>query len=145
LRDGRHPVVTKIIEKLIDKRSVLVVEDDPDLRAAIADTLAADGHAVTVARDGHEALEILRQGARPDVILLDLTMPRMDGLEFRVQQAQDPRFAHIPVVVMTAVEAMALQAASSGLCNFLFKPIDLEQMNSVIGRWTTADPPATTA
>jgi two-component system, chemotaxis family, chemotaxis protein CheY len=119
-----------------EARSILVVEDDPDLATAIAEGLAAYGHRVAVARDGREALELLRLGVCPDVILLDLTMPHMDGLEFRAEQSRDARIADIPVVVMTAMESMALRAAASGLQNFLIKPLDLDHMIQAVGRWT---------
>lgn len=65
--------------------------------------LDAEGWRVAQAADGLEALAYLRQQPRPDLILLDLIMPRMDGWEFRAVQKKDPNLAAIPVVLLTAV------------------------------------------
>src|SRR3954451_23813463 len=75
---------------------VLVVEDDEDLATAISQALEDEGFATSIARDGHEALSRLRRGIRddpaslPDVILLDLMMPNMDGFGFRKRQLEEP-------------------------------------------------------
>ena len=81
---------------------VLIVEDERDIREALAEALAYEGYDVAVAANGREALRALRGGPRPDVILLDLVMPEMSGWEFRQVQAHDPALAGIPVVVVSA-------------------------------------------
>lgn len=81
---------------------VLIVEDERDIREALAEALAYEGYDVTVAANGREALRTLGDGPLPDVILLDLVMPEMSGWEFRQVQARDPALAGIPVVVVSA-------------------------------------------
>ncbi|MFT3770120.1 MAG: response regulator [Minicystis sp.] len=83
-------------------KRILVVDDDPDLREAMIDVLAGEGYHLVTAANGREALDLLAQGERPDVILLDLMMPVMNGHEMRAHQLADGAIADIPVVVMTA-------------------------------------------
>ena len=86
-----------------DAKAVLLVEDDIDVREAVADTLDEAGYRVSPARNGQEALDMLRSGAvQPRVILLDLMMPVMDGWQFREEQLRDPALASIPVVALSA-------------------------------------------
>jgi CheY-like chemotaxis protein len=117
-------------------RTVLLVEDDRDLREAIAEILDHDGFHVVQASHGAEAIDILRTSMElPGLILLDLMMPVMNGVQFRAIQRNDPRLAAIPVVVMSAVtdgerKASALQPAA-----FLPKPADREQILAVVRRF----------
>jgi CheY-like chemotaxis protein len=83
-------------------RTVLVIEDDPDVRNALAELLAGEGYQVSATADGAEALDTLRGGLRPSVIVLDLMMPNMDGWDFRRAQLEDPTLAPVPVVLLTA-------------------------------------------
>jgi CheY-like chemotaxis protein len=81
---------------------VMTVDDDADLQVSIVDVLEDKGFCPVVAADGLEALDLLRGGFRPSVILLDLRMPRMDGWKFRCEQNKDVALRDIPVVVTTA-------------------------------------------
>ena len=81
--------------------SVRVVDDEANVRSLYRDALSDAGHAVTVAPDGIAALEILRGGRIPCVVLSDVRMPRMDGFELSRAVAADPQLASIPIVVMT--------------------------------------------
>jgi CheY-like chemotaxis protein len=81
---------------------VLVIEDERDIRDALAEALSYEGYDVAVAANGREALRTLHGGPLPDVILLDLVMPEMSGWEFRQVQVRDPALAGIPVVVVSA-------------------------------------------
>src|SRR5215470_6078816 len=85
-----------------DQPQVLIVEDDPDLREALAIALKDEGFSLERAGNGLEAIELLRKGLRPRLILLDLTMPIVSGWEFRLFQQRDPELAGIPVVLITA-------------------------------------------
>jgi CheY-like chemotaxis protein len=114
---------------------ILVVEDDPDLRTSLADALTDLGYDVRVAGNGAEALAALERGERPDVILLDLMMPVMDGWAFRSAQRVDPRIAGIPVVVVSAEAAGTM--ASLSPADFLPKPFDLDRLLAVVGRYCT--------
>jgi CheY-like chemotaxis protein len=80
-------------------KRILIVDDDADTREGLSLAIEAAGYSVHTARDGIEALKMLRH-YRPDVILLDLVMPTMDGWTFRMQQLRDPELADIPVVVL---------------------------------------------
>src|SRR5437867_4239948 len=82
--------------------SILVVEDHPDSRQVPEQLLQGDGARVCLAEHGQEALDILER-ERPDVILLDLLMPVMDGFALITHLRQDPRWARLPVVAVTAL------------------------------------------
>jgi CheY-like chemotaxis protein len=82
---------------------VLVVEDDQDVRTSLVQVLEGEGYVVSAAENGREALDMLRAPAQlPELILLDLMMPVMNGRHFLEEQSRDPRLAPIPVLVMTA-------------------------------------------
>src|SRR5438128_8871587 len=83
---------------------VLIVEDDADLRDMMAQLLTIEGFSATTVANGREALDYLTRGDRPDVILLDLMMPVMDGWEFRRTQLADPALADVPVIVLSALD-----------------------------------------
>jgi two-component system chemotaxis response regulator CheY len=114
--------------------SILLVEDDIDVREALAEALSDQGYAVETAVDGLQALERLRGGARPGVILLDLMMPRMDGVEFRMVQRADPALAHLPVVLLSADARMDEKARLLDVQGAICKPIDLAQLTAAIER-----------
>ncbi len=109
--------------------TILVVEDDPDVRVALAELLASEGYQVTATADGGEALNRLRAGLRPEVILLDLMMPHCDGWDFRREQLQDPTFASVPVVLVTAAgfspDSMRSQLGPIELCPKPIQPAEL--------------------
>ena len=83
-------------------RDVLVVEDDTDLRESLSEALRDHGFAVTPAINGQEALDLLRAGVKPSVILLDLMMPGVNGWELRDALRHDPALARIPQLVISA-------------------------------------------
>jgi DNA-binding response OmpR family regulator len=82
---------------------ILVVEDHPDLGEAVCELLTAYGYSASYAVDGVAALEMLDKGDLPDLILLDLMLPRLDGWGFRKAQLANKRLKDIPVVVLSAV------------------------------------------
>lgn len=82
-------------------RTILLVDDDPDMRAVLGQALAARGYLVEAHANGADALAYLRAAPRPRVILLDLHMPIMDGYAFRAAQLQDSALAAIPVIVIS--------------------------------------------
>ena len=84
------------------EKSILVIDDEPDIRFTLADILKALGYSVRVASNGREALENIRAYGAPSIIVLDLMMPVMDGYQFWSEQHQDPKLATVPVVVITA-------------------------------------------
>lgn len=82
---------------------VLVIDDTSDVREAVSLLLQTHGYAVESAVDGLDAVRKLEAGSRPDLILLDIAMPRMDGFAFRRWQAADERFCSIPIVLLSGV------------------------------------------
>ena len=82
--------------------TVLIVDDDLPVRTALKELFETEGYAVALAANGRAALNHLRKGLRPSVILLDLMMPVMDGWDFRNEQLADPALKDIPVVILTA-------------------------------------------
>src|SRR5690242_11377316 len=89
-------------KKARTSRTVLIIDDEQDIREIFETVLRYDGYDVLSASDGEQAMDLLRQGARPDAILLDLMMPQMDGWQFRVAQRKDPALAAIPVIAVSA-------------------------------------------
>ncbi|MBS2031497.1 MAG: response regulator [Deltaproteobacteria bacterium] len=114
------------------KAQVLVVEDDPDVADMLTELLGLEGYRVLQAREGREALAMLRGGALPDVILLDLMMPEMNGWQFRQAQLADERFANVPVVVLSADTLTREKALALGASVGLRKPVDIERLLEVL-------------
>ena len=111
--------------------SVLVVDDDEDIREVLSEILRARGYAVQTAAEGREALALLRAGAPPALILLDMRMPGMSGWEFRHEQRRDPQLAGIPIVVLSGGNLRGV-AASLGAADVLAKPVDLDELTAKI-------------
>jgi CheY-like chemotaxis protein len=114
--------------------SIFLVEDDFDVREALVETLRDRGYEVESAPDGEQAIQLLRAGARPGLILLDLMMPRMSGSEFRMAQLADPALSELPVVLLSADGRMEEKAVALKVQGAIRKPIDLDELFSVIER-----------
>jgi CheY-like chemotaxis protein len=112
---------------------VLIVEDDDDLREMMAQLLALEGFGSETAANGREALEYLSKGDFPEVILLDLMMPVMDGWEFRRRQQNDPLLAAVPVVVLSALDTT--RASDLRGTAFLGKPLDFDRLLQLVRRY----------
>jgi CheY-like chemotaxis protein len=113
---------------------ILIVDDDEGIREAVAEVLIDEGLEVATAADGQQALRWLADGNRPCLILLDLMMPIMDGRGFRAAQSSDPRFADIPVVVITAGGQQELRAQMA-VQGWLGKPIEIDVLLDTVGRF----------
>ena len=117
---------------------VLVIDDDADVRAALADGLGAQGYAVDLATDGADALARLAQGPSPDAIVLDLGMPRMNGWQFRDLQKRLPALARIPVVVLTGEPPLGIDARDVVVKTAPIAALD-EAIRRVAGRTEASD------
>ena len=111
--------------------NILVVEDNDDVREMMAVTLELEGHEVSTAANGRDALNQLRAGHRPCVILLDLMMPVMNGWEFRQAMENDPSLKSVPVVIVSAATAELIHGAQAAA--YLPKPLDIEELLHVVG------------
>lgn len=125
--------------------TILVIDDNPVNLKLAAEVLLADGHAIIRAEDAEQALSLL-ETHMPDLVLTDLALPRMDGLELTRRLKADPRYCHLPVVALTASamkgdEARVLEA---GCDAYIAKPIDTRtlaaQILSVLKRAPLAPP-----
>ncbi len=114
------------------RRTVLIIDDEPDIREIFETLLGHDGYDVLTASDGAEAMDLLHDGARPDVILLDLMMPQMDGWQFRVAQRNDPTIAAMPVIAVSADRTA--KAAAIDADAYLAKPVDVNTLLLTIDR-----------
>ena len=122
------------VDAMAHVKTILLVEDDPDLRGTTAAALEECGYNVVTAANGVEALELLRGSATVQLILLDLMMPRMNGFEFRERQLKDATLASIPVVVITAYGQMLDQSGPMARIPVLRKPLKLEDLERLVER-----------
>jgi two-component system, OmpR family, response regulator CpxR len=114
------------------RHRVLVVDDHADTADAYAAVLRAAGCEVACAGDGEEALQLLWSDGDRCVIVLDLSMPVMDGYGFRELQLTNPRLASIPVVVLTGASGYDRMAANLGLQHIFRKPLDPNDLLSAV-------------
>lgn len=113
--------------------TILVVDDDPDLREALVDILTDVGFDVVSAEHGAAALQVVQQrDVRPSVILLDIMMPVMDGPTFAVERKKEPRLATVPVIAFTAHRDCAWAGSAVGALECLSKPLKLEKLLATI-------------
>ncbi len=114
---------------------ILLVEDDDDVREALAAFLEGAGYSIVEAANGEQALHKLRGSTAFCLILLDLMMPVMNGWDFRSQQLQDPDLAAIPVVVITADSSVATKPPDMGAVDYMVKPVDLDRLLEHVERY----------
>lgn len=108
------------------------MEDEPDLREDLAYLLAADGFTVRTAAHGAEALAILAAGYRPDLIILDLMLPVMDGWETRARLLADPQLAPIPVLILSGIANDEPEVAPLRAAAYLTKPVGVDRLRATI-------------
>ncbi|MFL5262150.1 MAG: response regulator [Anaeromyxobacteraceae bacterium] len=114
--------------------AVLIVDDDRDIRETLEEILVYEGYAVATARNGADALEKAR-ALRPELILLDLFMPVMDGAEFRRRQRDDPDIGGIPVVVVSAAAGLEDRIQALDVAEHLEKPLKIERLFELVARY----------
>ncbi len=118
---------------MADRRHVLVVDDEPDVLLLCRVNLEFEGYVVTEASDGVEAMERVRERL-PDIILLDVMMPRMDGWQVLKALKDDPQFSDIPVVMLTAKvqDQDQIRGWSSGAAEYITKPFSPLSLSQVL-------------
>ena len=109
---------------------ILLVEDDDILRGAMRMVLEWEGYRVACAGDGREALDYLRGGERPSLILFDVALPVLDGVRFREWQRRDPSLATVPVVVVSGLDAADCPEAAA----HVRKPFAVQELLEAVRR-----------
>lgn len=113
--------------------TVLVVEDDPNIRRMITTSLTIAGYKSREAPNGRQALQIMRDGGA-DVVVLDLMLPEVNGWEVLSERSKDPLLKDIAVIVISASREPAIaDAVTKGICAFLPKPFELQALMALIG------------
>ncbi|MBI3972781.1 MAG: response regulator [Chloroflexi bacterium] len=113
-------------------KKIMVVDDEPDIRDIVAAVLEDEGYSVVVASNGQQALEML-PAERPDLVVLDVMMPRMDGRELLRRMGEHPELARLPVIVMSAAARVdRVDSGAPKIAAFVAKPFDLEFMLGTI-------------
>jgi CheY-like chemotaxis protein len=112
-------------------RRILVVEDDPDIRRLLVDVLVDEGHEVSEAESGAEALALLQEWL-PDLIFLDMTLPEMDGRAFRAAQRRLPPASQAPVAIVTGLYDHAALVEELDAVALLRKPFDLDELVALV-------------
>lgn len=115
---------------------ILLVEDNPQNRYLVTFLLDKHGYTVDVAEDGEQALEMLETGPAPNVILMDMQLPKIDGYEATRRIKADERFRHIPLVALTAhsMKGDRGKALEAGCDEYVTKPVDAEALVLLIAR-----------
>jgi CheY-like chemotaxis protein len=120
-----------------ETRSVLVIDDDPAIRDALAVMLETSGFRTLTAANGAEGLSILGTREQPRLILLDLAMPVMDGVAFQTALRGDTRHADVPVILITAEEVRPDQVAALNAVAVLRKPFGSAELDELLERYVT--------
>lgn len=139
---GDRPEVRSEAKRPTSPRLILLVEDDFVLRSALSELLIAEGFRVECAADGREALRRLDRMPPPDLILLDIMLPYLDGFELRALQKRSPLVANIPVLVISAYDLDPQSVYELGLPPPFRKPLDLPKLLSSIRDMTGTSPPS---
>lgn len=114
----------------LDRRLILVVEDDEAILRSIEEILTDEGYAVAAALNGKEALERVQRAA-PDLILLDMKMPVMDGWAFAQAYRRLPG-PHAPIIALTAAHDSRARAAEIAAAGYIAKPFDLDRLLDLV-------------
>lgn len=112
-------------------KTVLVIDDEPVIRTLVGEVLLDEGYAVIFAADGHEGLQRLEQ-ERPDLVLMDVMMPGLDGREAYLAMRSRPELPSVPVVMMSA--AVKPDRLDPSIAGYLPKPFDLDELLALVAR-----------
>lgn len=122
-------------------RRILIAEDDDEQRTALKLILKLSKFAVIEARDGHEAIESVRR-ERPDLVLMDLSLPGIDGLEATRELRRDAEFQRLPIIFVTGYDQQETidKIKDSGGTDFISKPIEFDELKKMIDRYLSNSP-----
>lgn len=118
------------------KKSILIVEDDFDIRQSMSDILEDLGYKVFSASNGRAGIDHLQKmDELPGVVILDLMMPVLDGFGFRKEQVKDKRLSSVPTILLSADSRLPEKAKDIGFEEFIKKPIDLDHLLSIAEKY----------
>lgn len=118
------------------KKSILIVEDDSDIRQSMSDIFEDLGYKVVVAANGQEGLiNLKKMDELPGVVILDLMMPVLDGCGFRNEQLKDSKLGTVPTVLLSADSRLPMKAKEFGFKEYVKKPIDLDHLISIAEKY----------
>jgi CheY-like chemotaxis protein len=124
-------------DNAFEGRSILLAEDDVRNIFALSHVIEPLGAKLQIARNGREALDLLASTPEIDLVLMDIMMPEMDGLTAMAEIRRNPRFAHLPIIALTA-KAMAndrVRCLEAGADDYISKPIDVDKLISLCRVW----------
>jgi CheY-like chemotaxis protein len=120
-----------------EKKRILIVDDEPDFLATTSTRLSFEGFETQTAENGEWALELLKKGELPDLILLDIMMPGLTGVQLYERLRRDPRTASVPIIFLTVWEQLLPSVfLSDAKCRLLRKPFDLDVLIDEIKKLT---------
>jgi len=134
---SRDKSLQKLTEKLEGHGIVLVIDDDDITRELLKNYLSKLGHAVAVAADGEDGIQLAKK-LRPDAILLDVKMPGMDGWRVLSSLKSDPLLSDIPVI-MTSIEEHRNKGCALGATDYLVKPVGRDQLAAILNKYRIGD------
>lgn len=117
-------------------KRILVVEDDTSIRELLVELLESEGYVVASAVNGLEGLKYLQSNQNPNLILIDLMMPVMDGYSFRTEQLKNPTWSKIPTIVMSAEANAKEKMKNFSITAFLSKPVELETILKTVAQFS---------
>ena len=127
-------MIEDLLEELSDTRQkILIVDDELDALTALKRALEADNYNIVEAADGLSAIEKVKT-EKPDVVLLDLMMPEMDGIEACKHLKSDPKYKHIPIIMLTAKGEIdnKIEGIEMGADDYVTKPFNLHELKARI-------------
>jgi CheY-like chemotaxis protein len=127
-----RPTASEAEREAAQRCLVAIIEDDSEFRNMLRELLEEEQYRVVAVSNGAEALEVLRGETVPSVILLDVSMPVMDGFDFLRFRNEDPRLATVPVVLVT--NARPHERPTIGVSDVVRKPIDIDEILFAIKR-----------
>jgi CheY-like chemotaxis protein len=117
-------------------KKILIIEDNPDISLALSEVLSDCGHEIDIAKNGKEGLDHLNNHELPDLIILDMFMPVIGGIEFKKRVLEIPALAFIPIIGMSADAFGKKRCLSCGIEFYLQKPFELPDLISILERLT---------
>jgi len=123
------------MEELSHRKKILVIDDEPELIKAVEIRLKSIGYVVALSYDGRAGIDKAKE-IKPDLIILDLIMPIMDGYVVAMELKNDPETKHIPIIILTASqrEDLKTRCRELGVASFIMKPFDTSDLVNMVNK-----------